>query len=93
MTVSIDIDPATLRDLLATVNREVALRTRKYPEFVRAGKLDRARADEELANMTALQALLREVHRALAHRDQPELLPTGARHAGTQTDPVPCHLR
>ena len=58
-------------DRLAAVRREIAMRERAYPGFVKSGRLTQAKADLELATMRtildALQAQRRALYMAAAH--------------------------
>ena len=48
-----------LADQVACVRREIAMRERAYPGFVRSGRLTQEKADRELATMRAvLETLL-----------------------------------
>ncbi len=52
-----DLFPQTLPDLpaqIAEVQREIALRERKYPDFVRQGLLTKQQADQQLTTMRAV---------------------------------------
>ncbi len=44
----------SLRDQLRAAERELAYRRRVYPRWVDAGKLDNAKAQHEIAAMTAI---------------------------------------
>jgi hypothetical protein len=54
----------SLRDQVACVEREIALRERLYPRFVADGRLTPGKADSELAGMRAVLATLRGLESA-----------------------------
>ena len=56
--VTLDIDESTIWDLVSCINRELALRERVYPKWVRERRMTQDRAKEELANMLKVQRLL-----------------------------------
>jgi hypothetical protein len=51
----------SLRDQIACVRRELALRERVYPSQIAAGKMKQAEADTELARMRAVLDTLEHV--------------------------------
>jgi hypothetical protein len=51
----------SVRDQIACVRREIALRERVYPRQIAAGKMKQAEADAELARMRAVLATLETV--------------------------------
>jgi len=48
--------PITTEDKRAVLRREIAMRRRVYPGWVRAGRMTQAEADREMAVMTAILA-------------------------------------
>jgi hypothetical protein len=66
----------TIDDQITCVRREIALRTRCYPDWVASGRLSQAGADVELARMqgvldtlVAIRRLVPSVQRLLAELD------------------------
>lgn len=55
---------------LACVERELRMRRSAYPRWVASGKMTQGKADDEIADMEAVLATLRDV----AGRMQPDLL-------------------
>jgi hypothetical protein len=51
-----------LRDQIACVEREIALRKRVYPQLVERTKLTQRKATDEIACMEAVLLTLREIH-------------------------------
>lgn len=49
----------TLQDQIACVEREIAMRERVYPHWVRGGRLKQDKADREIETMRAVLATLR----------------------------------
>jgi hypothetical protein len=52
----------TIEDMLAEVDRELAMRRRVYPRFVAEGKMTQAAADTQLARLEAIREHLRQSH-------------------------------
>lgn len=46
-----DLLPITLQEEIAELEREIGLRRRVYPNFVRSGRLKQAKADRQIAVM------------------------------------------
>jgi hypothetical protein len=53
------LPPVPLRDQIACVEREIALRRRVYPHWVEAKRMTQSTADEEIRRMDAVLATLR----------------------------------
>ena len=49
----------SVREQLSCVEREIVMRKRVYPNWVRAGKMSQAKADAELMTMRAVALTLR----------------------------------
>jgi hypothetical protein len=63
------MNPIPLREQVACVRREIAMRERVYPRWVAAERMTQEKADSELAAMRAvLETVEREFHKA-----EPEL--------------------
>lgn len=60
-----------LREQVACVAREVALRKAAYPRWVASGRMKQAAADREIAAMEAVLETLREAETGAA--DEPEV--------------------
>lgn len=56
--------PVTLQEMIAEVERELALRARVYPKWVAAGRLSQAKADAYTRRLEAVLELLRQQSRA-----------------------------
>jgi hypothetical protein len=54
----------SLRDQVACVEREIALRERLYPRWVSDGRMTPGKADSEIAGMRAVLETLRSVKAA-----------------------------
>jgi hypothetical protein len=65
-------------DLVACVEREIAMRNRVYPRWVAAGRVPQARADQEIALMRAVLAVLKERAPAPAPPAQRDLFGVGS---------------
>ena len=50
-----DLLPITQADMLAEIDREIALRQRVYPRAIAAGKLKLQKADRQMAVMEAVR--------------------------------------
>jgi hypothetical protein len=61
----------TLTEQLACAKRELALRRRVYPQFVRAGRMNPFKAQEEIALMEAVCETLKTL---VEQKEQPRLL-------------------
>lgn len=59
--------PAPLRDQIACVAREVALRRKVYRGFVASGRMKPEKAEHELACMEAVLATLQELEMGAAN--------------------------
>lgn len=57
--VGIVVPEFTAAELVACADREVGLRRRVYPVWVRQGRMSQEKADEEIAKMQAICSLLR----------------------------------
>ena len=53
--------PPTLDEQIACADREVGLRLRVYPTWVRQGRLKQHKADREIETMRAIAASLRQM--------------------------------
>lgn len=58
--LSNNLPPVPLKDQIACVEREIAMRRRVYPRWVESGKLKQGEADEEIRRMEAVLETLRE---------------------------------
>lgn len=63
----------TLERQVAEIRRELGMRRRKYPEWVAAGRMTQAQADERLDAMTAALETIEGLRKAEKARDAPEL--------------------
>ena len=66
----------TIMDMIACVERELAMRKRVYPRWVLNGKLAQSNADIEMERMTAIRDTLRKVQLETADKE-PGTMPTG----------------
>lgn len=57
-TMTDDLFPPTLDDLIACIERELAMRRAVYPKRIAAGVLSQAAADRQMALMAAVLANL-----------------------------------
>ncbi len=60
------VPTVTIAEQVACVDRELGMRARVYPRWVKAGKLTQAAADLEMARMTAVRWTLRRASVELA---------------------------
>lgn len=58
----------TIEEQIACVERELGMRVKSYPRWVKGGKLIQAAADEELARMRAVLLTLQRVQQGLDHQ-------------------------
>lgn len=63
------IPTVTIAEQVACVDRELGMRARVYPRWVKAGKLTQAAADLEMARMTAVRWTLRRASVELADKE------------------------
>lgn len=61
---SLDLFPVSIADQIAELERELSLRQRVYPEFVRAKRLSQRNADLQIARLQAAIDTLRSVRDA-----------------------------
>ena len=52
-------DPMRVQDMVAEIDREVALRRRVYPGWIKGGKITQETADRRIAVLEATSAYLR----------------------------------
>jgi len=55
-----ELFPVSIKEQIACVERELALRRRAYTRFVSAGRMSQAKADHEIRAMAAVLETLRE---------------------------------
>lgn len=53
-----NVSAPTLQEQIACVEREIAMRVRVYPHWVRGGRLKQDKADREIETMRAVLATL-----------------------------------
>ena len=70
------MDVVPIDEQIACVDRELGMRNRVYPRWVKAGKLTQAAADLEVKRMEAVQVSLLRVQAELPERE-PGKLQTG----------------
>lgn len=58
----------TIEEQIACIERELGMRVKLYPRWVKSGKLTQAAADEELARMRAVLLTLQRVQQGLDHQ-------------------------
>ena len=58
----------TIEEQIACIERELGMRVKLYPRWVKGGKLTQAAADEELARMRAVLLTLQRVQQGLDHQ-------------------------
>ena len=56
-----DLLPITLPEMLAELEREIALRKRVYPRWVQAGRLSAAKAERQIEVMEQLAEYLKGI--------------------------------
>lgn len=49
-----ELFPPSLTDMIACAPREVSMRRRVYPNWVKAGRMTQAKADQEISTMQAI---------------------------------------
>jgi len=64
----------TIGEQIACVKREIGLRRRLYPRFVKGGRFTQEFADDEIANMEAVLATLKNVAAEQEAKVNPPLL-------------------
>ena len=67
------VPSVTVAEMIACVERELAMRRRVYPRWVLAGKLTKAAADLELTRMEAVRATLTSAQVELTEREPGQL--------------------
>lgn len=67
------VPSVTVAEMIACVERELAMRGRVYPRWVTQGKLTQSAADLELARMTAVRDTLRRAQVELTDREPGQL--------------------
>lgn len=58
----------TIEEQIACIERELGMRVKLYPRWVKSWKLTQAAADEELARMRAVLLTLQRVQQGLDHQ-------------------------
>lgn len=58
----------TIEEQIACIERELGMRVKLYPRWVKGGKLTQTAADEELARMRAVLLTLQRVQQGLDHQ-------------------------
>ena len=70
------VPAVTIAEQIACIDREIGMRGRVYPRWVKSGKLNQAAADLEIKRMEAVRASLLRVQSELPERE-PGKLQTG----------------
>lgn len=63
----------TLERQVAEIRRELGMRRRKYPEWVQAGRMTQAQADERIGALEAVLETVEGLRKAEKLRQAPEL--------------------
>ncbi len=67
------VPDVTIAEQVACVDRELGMRNRVYPRWVKAGKLTQTAADLEISRMTAVRWTLRRAQIELTDREPGQL--------------------